>query len=87
MTQISAVTALTVIMVLAAPVDAQERRYTLMERELEYLMELWPGDFDNREQLMFDRDARKTSLETGQHMRLHAQIRRVDVPAFGDYVL
>lgn len=70
-----------------ASASAQERRYTLLERELEYLMEIWPGDFDNREQLQFDSDVGKRTMETGGHLRVHGQIRRVDLPAFGEHVL
>jgi hypothetical protein len=66
---------------------AQEQRYTLLEREIEYLMEIWPGDYDNREQLQFDFDVGKRTLEDGAHLRVHSQIRRVDLPAIGKYVL
>lgn len=66
---------------------AQERSYTLLERELEYLMSFWPGDYDNREQLQFDFNAGKKTVEEGGHVRIHSQIRRVDLPAFGPYVL
>ncbi len=71
----------------ASPGAAQERSYTLLEREIEYLMELWPGDYDNREQIQFDFNAGKRTFETGAHLRIHSQIRRVDLPAFGEYVL
>lgn len=67
--------------------SAQDRRYTLLEREAEYLMEIWPGDYDNREQLQFDFDIGKRTFEEGAHLRVHSQIRRVDLPAFGEYVL
>jgi len=68
-------------------VVAQERSYTLVEREIEYLMEIWPGDYDNREQIQFDAISGKASFEEGAHLRVHSQIRRVDLPAFGEYVL
>lgn len=71
----------------ASVADAQDRTYTLVERELEYLMEIWPGDHDNREQLQFDSDVGKKSLETDGHLRVHGQISRVDLPAFGEHVL
>lgn len=66
---------------------AQERSYTLLERELEYLMAFWPGDYDNREQLQFDFNVGKKTVEEGAHVRIHSQIRRVELPAFGPYVL
>lgn len=73
--------------VAASPTSAQERRYTLVEREIEYLMDIWPGDYDNREQIQFDFDVGKRTFETGAHLRIHSQVRRVDLPAFGNYVL
>lgn len=66
---------------------AQERRYTLLERELEYLMEVWPGNYDNREQVQHDADIGRPDYESGAHLRVHGQISRVELPAFGPYVL
>jgi hypothetical protein len=67
--------------------STQERRYTLLERELETLIATWPGDYDNREQLQFDADVGKRDMDSGGHLRVHSQIRRVQVPALGEYVL
>jgi len=72
---------------IALSATAQERSYTLLEREVEYLMEIWPGDYDNREQLQFDFNVGKRTTEDGSHLRVHSQIRRVEVPAIGDYLL
>jgi hypothetical protein len=66
---------------------AEERSFTLLERELEYLVAIWPGDYDNREQLTFDASVGKQDMDSGGHLRVHSQISRVDVPALGDYVL
>lgn len=77
--------ALAVTMVFSA--QAQERRYTALDYELEYLMEIWPGDFNNREQVQFDSDADKSDYESGAHLRVHGQVSRVDLPTFGEYVL
>lgn len=74
-------------LVLAAPVNAEERRYTLLERELEYLMEIWPGTFDNREQVQFDADMGKPDYDSGAHLRVQGQISRVDLPQFGAHIL
>ena len=71
----------------AQPGATQERRYSLLERELETLVAMWPGDYDNREQLQFDADVGKRDVDSGGHLRVHAQIRRVEVPALGEYVL
>lgn len=66
---------------------AEERRYSLLEREIEYLMEIWPGDYDNREQVQFDTIDGKTTLADGAHPRIHTQISRADLPDLGEYVL
>lgn len=75
------------MILVAQPAHAQERRYTLLERELEYLMEIWPGDYNNREQVQFDADTGKPNDDAGAHLRAHGQISRVDLPAFGEHVL
>jgi len=66
---------------------AQERPYTLLERELEYLMETWPGDFNNREQVQFDADTGKSDYDSGAHLHVHGQVSRVGLPVFGEHVL
>jgi hypothetical protein len=53
---------LVLALVISEPAKSQDHRYTLVDRELEYLMEIWPGDFDNREQLSFDAGVGKTPL-------------------------
>ena len=75
------------LLILSTISAAQDRRYSLLEREIEYLMEIWTGDFDNREQIQFDFNVGRRSWEEGAHLRIHSQIRRVDVPAFGEYAL
>ncbi|MDX2223464.1 MAG: chromophore lyase CpcT/CpeT [Rhodospirillaceae bacterium] len=62
-------------------------RQTLMVQELNYLMRIWPGEYDNREQVQFDSDVGKKSLEAGGHARIHSSVRRVSLPAFGEHVL
>lgn len=70
----------------ASATQGEERRYSLLEREIEYLMSIWPGDYDNREQLLFDVFAGKPTLEDGAHVRVHSHVRRVSVPWLGEYV-
>jgi len=65
----------------------EERTYTVMERELEYLMNLWPGEYDNAEQLDFDSYYGRKEKEQGRHLRFHAFVERIDLPALGDYVI
>ena len=72
---------------LAQTAAADERNFTLLERELEYLAAIWPGDYDNRETLAFDASVGKNDMDSGSHLRVHSQIRRVDMPALSDYVL
>lgn len=72
---------------IALPVSSQERRYTTLDYELEYLMEIWPGDFNNREQVQFDADGGMPDYESGAHLRVHGQVSRIDLPAFGEHVL
>lgn len=72
---------------MSATAQVQERRYTLLEREIEYLMAIFPGDYDNREQVEFDAHVGKRSNEEGAHARVHSQFQRVDLPSFGEYVL
>lgn len=69
------------------PAAAQERRYTSLDYELEYLMEIWPGDFNNREQVQFDADGGMRDYESGAQLRVHGQYAQVDLPAFGEHVL
>lgn len=66
---------------------AQERRYTSLDYELEYLMETWPGDYNNREQVQFDADTGKPDYDSGAHLRVHGQVSRVNLPTFGEHVL
>lgn len=75
------------VALIAWPATAQERRYTSLDYELEYLMEIWPGDFNNREQVQFDADTGKRDYDSGAHLRVHGQVSRVDLPAFGAHVL
>ncbi|MFS4467225.1 CpcT/CpeT family chromophore lyase [Maribacter sp. 2210JD10-5] len=65
----------------------QERSYTVMERELEYLMNIMPGEYDNVEQLDFDSYYAKKEGELGRHLRFHAIVERIDVPALGEHVI
>ncbi len=65
----------------------QERTYTYQERELEYLMTIWKGEYDNVEQLDFDKALKKTTPQEGGHLRMHSFVERVDLPGFGDNVI
>ena len=80
-------TGLLIFCTLTATSAAEERTFTLLERELEYLMVLWPGSYDNVEQLTFEANVGKADVAAGGHQRMHAEILRVDAPAVGTHVL
>ena len=67
--------------------ELAERKYTLMEREIEYLLTIWPGQYDNVEQLSFEKDAGRSSIEKGQHKRVHSTATRVYNSALSEYLL
>lgn len=69
------------------PATSNERTYTIMERELEYLMNIWEGEYDNVEQLDFDKFAGKKGVENGGHLRVHSFVERLNVKGFGDYAI
>lgn len=73
----------------ANPLDQniEERKYTLMEREIEYLLSIWPGEYDNVEQLSFEKDAGRSSVEIGQHERIHSTATRVHHSHLGEYLI
>jgi len=62
--------------------DAQETGLTLLERELATLIKLWPGDYDNQEQVSFDAAAKLKDPRP----RLHALIHPVALPRLGSAV-
>jgi len=63
---------------------AQEARVTHFERELGYLVEIWPGDYDNQEQVSLD--ARAYDVDETELPRFHAKVMRLTMPALGDSV-
>lgn len=71
-----------------SPIDeAEERKYTLMEREIEYLMDIWEGDYDNVEQLSFESDRGMKDSDQGQHLRIHSTISKFTNDQLGEYLL
>ncbi|MEM6805574.1 MAG: CpcT/CpeT family chromophore lyase [Bacteroidota bacterium] len=69
------------------PTQLKERKFTYLEREIEYLMRIWPGEYDNVEQLDFDKMANSSRDEKIEHKRVHSFIREMDMPQFGNYVI
>ncbi|MGI9205723.1 MAG: CpcT/CpeT family chromophore lyase [Woeseiaceae bacterium] len=72
---------------LCATAWGQEREYTLMEREIDYLMNLWPGDYDNVEQPALDANVGKTDPANGGHQRVHSFVTSIDMPEVGHDLL
>lgn len=72
----------------AQPIDmndaAQSPRITRQDKDVIAVMALWPGNFDNREQVQIDADMGRP---VGTHMRLHSAVRRVDLPRIGSHVV
>lgn len=69
----------------ASGVAAQETGFTPQERELHYLFKMWPGDYDNQEQVSFDARARGEAV--ADQPRVHGVVRAIDLPSLGEYVL
>lgn len=63
---------------------AQGEDSTPGERNLQVMGELLPGTWDNNDQNYFD--GRRKLPEERRHGRQRAEIERIDLPAFGDYV-
>ena len=55
-------------------------------RDLQRIVAWFEGEFDNRNQVWFQTDARSQFLEAGRHERLHSSHLRLDLPEFGEYV-
>ena len=73
------------IMMVVKSVTAQETGFSYLERELFYIMKIWPGDYDNQEQVSFD-----TTAALGAEIstpRIHALVAPVDAPTIGKHVI
>lgn len=65
-------------------VIAQGQDGTPAERDITVIAEMFPGTYDNTEQVYFD--GRLGVREEAQHERVTSSITRIDLPEFGDYV-
>lgn len=61
---------------------AEEADWSYLDRELEYLMMIWPGDFDNQEQISLDQNSAAGQIQ-GQG-RFHAVVTPVKNSDLGD---
>lgn len=64
---------------------AQETGFSYVERELNYLMAIWPGDYDNQEQVTLD--ARARDIDENNLPRFHTYVGIAEIPALGDHVI
>ncbi|WP_298503810.1 CpcT/CpeT family chromophore lyase [uncultured Maribacter sp.] len=59
------------------------RKFSYPERELDYLMHIWKGEYDNVEQLGFDKIQKKEGVNAKEHDRVHVSIRQFQNSNFG----
>lgn len=75
-------TSKTTIKRLATTVEPN-RKFSYPERELDYLMHIWEGEYDNVEQLDFDRIQKKEREEKKKHNRVHVSVKQFQNSNFG----
>lgn len=73
------------ILLLPHAAGAQETGFGYLERELFYIMKIWPGEYDNQEQISYDTNA--ALGDTIKTRRVHALVSRIDVPDLGSHVI
>ena len=66
--------------------DADTRPADPFTRDLLMLSDWFEGEFDNEEQIWFEKDRRSATPEEKRHTRVHVSHKRVALPAFGDHV-
>ncbi len=59
------------------------RKFSYVERELDYLKYIWEGEYDNVEQLDFDKIQRKDDAKKAVHERVHVSVRPFQNSNFG----
>jgi len=72
-------------LILTNMATAQETGFTYIERELHYLMTIWPGDYDNQEQVTLD--ARALGIKEETQPRFHTFVSVAEIPDLGEQVL
>lgn len=73
------------IMLAATGAAAQETGFGYLERELFYIMKIWPGEYDNQEQVSYDTNAALGDAISTP--RVHSLVARIEAPDFGDHVV
>ncbi len=59
-----------------------DKTFSYPERELDYLLHIWEGEYDNVEQLDFDKIQNKKA-QTGKHNRMHVSVKQFQNSNFG----
>lgn len=59
-----------------------DRKFSYPERELDYLMQIWEGEYDNSEQLSIDKMQQKQGQKP-KHLRVHSSVRQFQNSNFG----
>ncbi len=59
------------------------RKFSYPERELDYLTHIWEGEYDNVEQLDFDKFQKKDKSTIARHDRVHVSVRQFQNSNFG----
>lgn len=70
----------------AAPAAFSATESNPHARDLKLLAQWFSGQFDNEEQIWFERDPRSSTPGTQRHERIHVTHTRLDLPSFGDHV-
>ena len=73
-------------LVLAASPAAAHSKYDL-EQQLKLLMQWWPGDYDNNEQIVRQSGGGLSKTVSAPFHRLHTAFKRVEMPELGPNVL
>lgn len=60
-----------------------DRKFSYEERELDYLSHIWEGEYDNVEQLDFDKMRAKENAKGKPHERVHVSVRQFQNSNFG----
>ena len=60
-----------------------DRKFSYAERELDYLTHIWEGEYDNVEQLDFDKIQAKEGEKEQAHERVHVSVRQFQNSNFG----
>lgn len=71
---------------LAQPSFAEQSNTDPFARDLLILTDWFEGEFDNEEQLWFQKDPRSNTDELSRHERMHTIHHRIDQPDFGNHV-